>query len=162
MKSWRFPSVNAAFWLALLLAVAAPLPASAQGAPRIAVEAGGIGLPAISAHIRRSLPRALAREMAEQGKTLPAGTRLVVRVSQVYLSSDPFPGVRGGFGNFSAGDAIDGEALLLDRQGRVLSRRAAAGRSPANSGGLAPSPYNEPRRVEALIGVFAYWIVREM
>ncbi|WP_284177894.1 hypothetical protein [Rhabdaerophilum sp. SD176] len=145
-----------------MLAAAFPLPASAQGAPRITVEAGGIGLPAISAHIRRSLPRALAREMAEQGKPLPAGTRLVVRVTQVYLSSDPFPGIRGGFGSFSPGDAIDGEAILLDRQGRALSRRPVAGRSPANSSGFAPSPYNEPRRVEALIGAFAYWIIREL
>ncbi|MCZ8376960.1 MAG: hypothetical protein O9342_16425 [Beijerinckiaceae bacterium] len=162
MRSWRFPSVNSAFWLALVLAVASPLPAAAQGAPRIAVEAGGIGLPAISAHIRRSLPRALAREIAGQGKPLPAGTRLVVRVTQVYLSSDPSPGLRGGFGSFSPGDAIDGEAILLDRQGRLLSRRAVAGRSPSNSGGFGPAPYNEPRRVEALIGAFAYWIIREM
>lgn len=162
MRSWRFPSVKAAFWLALVWAAASPLPAAGQGAPRISVEAGGIGLPAISAHIRRSLPRALAREMAEQGKPLPAGTRLVVRVTQVYLSSDPFPGIRGGFGSFSPGDAVDGVAILLDRQGRILSRRAVAGQSPSNSGGFAPSPYNEPRRVEALIGAFAYWIIREM
>ncbi|MCZ8182945.1 MAG: hypothetical protein O9322_08240 [Beijerinckiaceae bacterium] len=162
MRSWRFPSVNAAFWLALVLAAAAPLPAVGQGAPRIAVEAGGIGLPAISAHIRRSLPRALAREMAEQGKPLPAGTRLVIRVSQVVLASEPGLVGRGSFGTFAPGDGIDGEALLIDRQGNVLARRTVAGRSPANSGGFGPAPYNEPRRVEALIGVFAYWIIREM
>ena len=162
MRSWRFPSARAVLGLVLLLAFAAPLPAIAQGTPRIVVEAGAIGLPAISAHIRRSLPRAIAREMAEQGKPLPAGTRLVIRVSQVVLANEPGLIGRGSFGAFAPGDGIDGEALLLDRQGRILSRRAVAGRSPANSGGFGPSPYNEPRRVEALIGVFAYWIIREM
>ncbi len=155
-------SAKAAVLLALGLAFMPVAPALSQSAPKIIVEAGNIGLPAISAHIRRSLPRALAREMAEQGKGIPAGTRLVIRVSQVVLASEPSVGGRGSFGAFAPGDGIDGVSLLLDRQGNVLSSRNVAGRSPANSGGFGPSPYNEPRRVEALIGVFAYWIIREM
>lgn len=142
---------------AVLLAV----PAAAAPLRRVAVEVNLHGVGAIASHIRQALPRQLAGELAEHAvEGYPPGARLVVRVTEIFLANDP--GVRGGRfgGGLAMPDAIEGEALVVDARGTIISRKAVSGRSPVSSGGALPSPYNEPRRVEALTGNFAYWIVR--
>jgi hypothetical protein len=84
----------------------------------------------------------------------------VIRVTEIYLSHDL--GGRGRFGVPGMPDALDGEATLLDRRGRIILRKRVAARSPVSAGGFAVSPYTEPRRVEALVANLAYWIVREL
>ncbi len=133
--------------------------APAQAAPlrRVSVDVALEGVGAIATHIRRTLPHHLARELTENPlEGYPPGARLVVRVTQVYLSA----GLEqyGGFGN---ADALDGEALILDAAGNVLLRKSAAGRSQPETD-VVSAPYSEPRRVENLIQTFAYWTVRSL
>ena len=137
-------------------------PVSAAPLRRVAVQVDLHGVGAIANHIRQALPRQLAGELARNPvEGYPPGARLVVRVTEIFLANDP--GARGGrfgSGGMAMPDAIEGEALVLDAGGAVIARKPVSGRSPVSSGGAMPSPYNEPRRVEALTGNFAYWIVR--
>jgi hypothetical protein len=154
-------SLSAKFFAPLALVIVLLAPA-AQAAPirRVAVEIGFYGNSAIAAHIRQALPRHLSKELAKVPlDQYPAGARLVVRVTDLLLSSDAFPRER--FGGMSSSDGVDGEAMIVDGRGRVIVSKRVAGRSSPSSAGFAPAPYNEPRRVEALMEAFAYWIVRE-
>ncbi len=169
MKWSRSPSARIAptawlfaAWLGVFLSFGLGSPATSEPLRRVSVQVDLEGVGAIAAHVRRSLPRHLARELAANPVDYPPGSRLVVRVTEVFLSNDP--GVRGGRfgGGFAMPDALEGEALVVDGRGAVIVRKRASGRSPPSSGGFAPSPYNEPRRMEALIQNFAYWIVQEL
>lgn len=125
----------------------------------VRVELEGVG--AIANHVRRSLPQHLARELAQNPvEGYPPGARLVVRVIEVFLANEP--GVRGGGfgGGLAMPDALEGEALVLDARGDVLLSKRVSARSPPSSGGFGSSPYNEPRRIEALISNFAHWTVQ--
>lgn len=132
-----------------------------EAAPRlrIAVEVPP-GSGPVGAHFRQALTRHLAKELAARPPaSLPAAARLVIRVSEIFISHDI--GSRGRFGVPAMPDGADGEALVIDGRGRVILRKRVHGRSPISSGGLALSPHSEPRRVEALAANFAYWIARE-
>lgn len=136
-------------------------PAAAAPLRHVAVQVDLHGVGAIANHIRQALPRQLAGELTRNPvEGYPPGARLVVRVTEIFLANDP--GVRGGRfgGGMAMPDAIEGEALVLGAGGAIIARKPVSGRSPVSSGGALPSPYNEPRRVEALTGNFAYWIVR--
>lgn len=139
--------------LAMPVADAAPLHRAS-----VRVELEGVG--AIASHVRRSLPGHIARELAQNPVgDYPPGARLVVRVIEVFLANEP--GVRGGFGGgLSMPDALEGEAIVLDARGGVIASKRVSARTPPSSGGFGPSPYNEPRRIEALIANFAYWTVQ--
>lgn len=161
MKSSRSPSGNPArigrraLCGALVFAAIAP----AQAAPlrRVSVDVALEGVGAIAAHVRRSLPGHLAQELARHPiDGYPPGARLVVRVTQVYLSA----GLEqyGGVGN---ADALDGEAIVLDAAGRVLLRKAVTGRAQPDTD-VVSAPYDEPRRVETLIATLAYWTIRSL
>lgn len=163
MRSSRLPSDNprsldrrALLGVPVLLVGAI---ASAQAAPlrRVSVDVALEGVGAIAAHVRRTLPHYLARELAENPlEGYSPGARLVIRVTEVYLSA----GLEqyGGLGN---ADALDGEALILDAAGRVLLRKSVAGRAQPETD-VVSAPYGEPRRVENLISSFAYWTVRAL
>ncbi|KAF0231473.1 MAG: hypothetical protein FD175_774 [Beijerinckiaceae bacterium] len=160
MRSSRSRSAKLA---AALVTGAALLASPAGAAPlrRVAVQVDLQGVGAIAGHIRQTLPRQLAGELARNPvEGYPPGARLVVRVTEIFLANEP--GVRGGRfgGGMAMPDAIEGEALVLDAGGAIIARKPVSGRSPVSSGGALPSPYSEPRRVEALTGNFAYWIVR--
>jgi hypothetical protein len=114
------------------------------------------GASAIAGHLRRILPRYLAQELAKAPIDAPPGARLVVRVTEVFLSNDLGSDPDGGM----MMDALDGEALVLDARGTVLARKRVAGRMPP--GGNLMDVNNEPRRVDALAQSLAYWAVREL
>ncbi len=146
-----------------ILAAGAIPPANAAPLRRISVEVALQGVSAIAAHVRNSLPQHLARELAENPvEGYPPGSRLVVRVTEVFLANEP--GVRSGSFSeaFTMPDALEGEVLLLDARGAVMARKRVSGRSPPASGGFVASPYNESRRMEALMQNFAYWTVRDL
>jgi hypothetical protein len=132
-------------------------PASAAPIRRIGVNVALEGVAAIANHVRRSLPGHLTRELQENPiEGYPAGARLVVRVVEVYLSS----GLEQ-YGGMGTSDALEGEAMILDSAGHVLLRKTVSGRAQPTSD-VVSAPYDEPRRVEALIRVFAYWAVRNL
>lgn len=149
--------------LGAMAAGVALVPLRSEAAPlrRISVSVDLHGVAAIAAHIRGSLPRHLARELAQNPiDGYPPGARLHVRVTEVFLSNDGGP-TGGRFGGFAMPDALEGEVTVLDGAGGVLLRKRASGRSQP-SGGVAAAPYNEPRRIEELVRAFAYWVVREL
>ncbi|HRE21357.1 MAG TPA: hypothetical protein PKW21_10040 [Rhabdaerophilum sp.] len=163
MKSSRSPSDNPvslsrrAFCGALPVLSCTIVPARAAPLRRVSVNVALEGVGAIAAHVRRTLPGHLARELSRNPiDGYPPGARLVVRVTQVYLSA----GLEqyGGFGNV---DALDGEAMILDAAGNVLLRKSVAGRAQPETD-VVSAPFDEPRRVEALIRTFAYWTVRSL
>lgn len=135
----------------------AVVPDAAAQLRRASVNVQLEGVGAIAAHIRRSLPRHLARELAQNPVDgFPPGARLIVNVQTIFLGS----GSGGGrFGGFGAPDALDGEALVVDGRGRVLLRKPVAGRSAPDTS-VVNAVRNEPRRVEELVANFAYWVVR--
>lgn len=151
MKWWKSLSVNTA--LAALLAAATPAFAAplTRVEARVDVPGGGV----MAAHLRRAIPRHLAQELAANPIDVPAGARLVVRVTEIFLSSDMGAGADDG-GMMM--DALDGEALLLDARGAVLARKSVTGRMPPTFGPMGLP--NEPRRIEALAESIAYWTVR--
>lgn len=161
MKLSRLLSVSSRFFSRTFLAgllLAAPL-SVANGAPLQRVEARIElhGASAIANHLRRILPGYLAQELAQSPIDAPPGARLVVRVTEVFLSSDLGGGADDG-GMMM--DALDGEALILDARGGVMTRKSVAGRMPP-SGNLM-DVNNEPRRVDALAQSLAYWTVRAL
>jgi hypothetical protein len=157
MKWWRSRSANLALLASLILA--SPVAqAQSRNPVRIVVEAPYLGASMLANRLRGNLPRAITAEIASTGSAIiPPGGRLVIRISEVYLASaEPSED----FGGLSMGDAIDGEVLIYDAQGRLVARRAAAARSPVSAGGFGPILVAEARRVDALIETLAYWIAR--
>ncbi|MGL5447590.1 MAG: hypothetical protein ACRDBL_09795 [Rhabdaerophilum sp.] len=145
---------------AVLMAMAAKM-AVAQPLSRVGVSVQIQGVNALAGHIRQRLPVHLQRELRETGiDGYPAGSRLMVVVNEVYLSHDGgMPFGRSRFG-MSMPDSIGGAMQVQDARGRVLYERTMLVASPADSGGSGFSPYNEARRVEALMAAMAQWAVR--
>jgi hypothetical protein len=91
----------------------------------------------------------------------PPGSRLTVRVEEVYLSHDgnlPFAG--GGRGGMKMPDFISGSMQVTDARGRVLFERRLEVASPVQAGGPAFRADNEMRRVSAMMAAMADWAVR--
>jgi hypothetical protein len=147
--------------LAAALLVAASKAAIAQPLSRVGVSVRIEGVNALAGHIRQRLPVHLLRELRETGVDgYPSGARLLVIVNEVYLSHDGgMPFGRSRFG-MSMPDSIGGAVQVLDAGGRVLFERTMLVASPADSGGPGFGPYNESRRVEALMAAMAQWAVR--
>jgi hypothetical protein len=166
MKWSKWPSGSLATALKIAVAGGAFLAAGIAVVPqaeaaqlrRATVNVHLEGVAAITSHVRRSLPRHLARELAANPVLgYPPGARLIVNVQTVYLGS----GGGGRFGSGSSPDALDGEALVIDGAGNVILRKAVAGRSSPNTS-VVNAARNEPRRIEELVANFAYWVVREL
>lgn len=136
----------------LLAAPVAAAPLRAGGA-----EMAFAGNGAIAAHLRQAIPRHLAQELAAHPIDAPSGARLVVRITEVFLSADP--GGSADDGGMMM-DALDGEALIIDARGAVLARKTVNGRMPPGAGVMDVG--SEPRRIEALAESIAYWTVREL
>lgn len=166
MRSWRSRSANLirkvvfTALAAVLMAMAAKM-VVAQPLMRAGVLVQIEGVTALAGHIRQRLPVHLMRELrASDIEGYPAGSRLVVIVNEVYLSHDGgMPFGRSRFG-MSMPDSISGLMQVQDARGRVLYERKMLVASPADSGGPNFSPYNEQRRVEALMEAMAQWAVR--
>ena len=112
--------------------------------------------------LRGELLAALQRSFADRlgGK----GTSLVVRVRGLSLS--PYAGSQGGRGGFGGGggpnDYLDGEALVVARDGRVLARHPQLSALPSSSGGAWYDPDSERRRVAAIAEHYAQWLRRTL
>jgi hypothetical protein len=159
MKWWKSRFVEPVL-MGLIAIGLATGPASSAPLTRVSVETDGLGLPAISVDIRRALPGYLAMAFAEAGRDdFPAGARLVIRVTEVYLASSPDGD---DVGSLSTGDAMEGEARLLDAQGRVLLRKRVSGRATPSPAGFGSIVTNERRRIDALLQSFAYWAARSI
>lgn len=166
MRSWRLRSANLvrctvfALLAAILSAVAAKS-VLAQPLARAGVLVQIEGVTALAGHIRQRLPVHLMRELRTNDiEGYPVGSRLVVIVREVYLSHDGgMPFGRSRFG-MSMPDSIGGMMQVQDARGRVLFERTMLVASPADSGGPGFSPYNEQRRVEALMEAMAQWAAR--
>lgn len=154
MKSWRSPSVKT---LMASLGLAALLAGGASAAPLTRAEAqiDLQGVSAIAAHLRRALPRYLNRELTRHQADAPPGSRLIVRVTEIFLSSDLGADPDGGV----MMDALEGEAILLDARGAVISRTPVKARTVPEFGPMGTS--REPNRVEALAESLAYWVARQ-
>lgn len=166
MRLWKSRSDNLirrtvfALLAAVLMAMAAKT-AQAQSLSRVGVLVQIQGVTALSGHVRQRLPAHLMRELRENDvQGYPAGARLVVTVNEIYLSHDggmPFGRTRFGM---SMPDSIGGIMQVQDARGRILYARTMLVASPADSGGPGFGPYNEARRVEALMAAMAQWAVR--
>jgi hypothetical protein len=166
MRLWKSPSDNLirraifALLAAVLMAMAAKT-GHAQSLSRVGVSVQIQGVNALSGHIRQRLPGHLMRELRENDvQGYPPGARLLVIVNEVYLSHDggmPFGRTRFGM---NMPDSIGGAMEVQDARGRVLYARTMLVASPADSGGPGFGPYNESRRVEALMAAMAQWAVR--
>lgn len=162
MRSWisrsaRMLALRRGLGLALVVGLAAPA-TFAQTAPRIVVETPHLGAGPVADRIRTTLPRHLAAELARTGNSLaPPGGRVVIRIREVFLASSELTEDLGGL---SMSDAIDGEAIVQDARGGMISRKPVAARSPVSAGGFGPLLAAEARRIDALVETLAYWIAR--
>ena len=149
---------------AVLVASALAGPAAAQGLSGVSVDVGpllalGGGLPAQA--VRDDLLAALRTSFAD--RLGHGGPALVVRVTGVSLN--PYAGSQAGFGGRGSGtqsDYLDGEALLVARDGRILARHPQLSALPASSGGAWYDPASERRRVTAISEHYAQWLRRTL
>lgn len=162
MRWWKSLSARIATFLALATLVLCP--AAAAPITRISVRVELYGVGAISSHVRRALPGHLARELAKHPGDYPPGSRLVLRVTEIFLVNVGSPhGAPGRFGSgLAMPDAMEGEVSVLDARGRVIISRRVSARSSASSGGWGTVGVTEPRRVEALTAAMAYWAVQAL
>ncbi|MCE4223908.1 hypothetical protein HCU64_09110 [Methylobacterium sp. C25] len=114
--------------------------------------------------LRGDLTVALRQSFA--GRIGGRGPSLVVVVRS--LSLNPYAGSgnsgRGGFGGGGGGanDYLDGEALLVAANGKVLARHPQLAVLPSSSGGAWYDPASERRRVTAIAEQYAQWLVRAL
>ncbi len=109
--------------------------------------------------LRGDLLAALQRSFAD--RLGGSGTSLVVRVQSLSLS--PYAGSQAGRGSFGGGgstDYLDGEALLVARDGRIIARHPQLSALPSSSGGAWYDPDSERRRVAAIAEHYAQWLRR--
>ncbi|CAN1540825.1 hypothetical protein MCEMSEM23_01755 [Rhabdaerophilaceae bacterium] len=167
MKSWRLPSSdNKRPWqpafLAAFLFLASLQIGNAQVLGQAAVSVDIQGASAIAAHVRRAMPAYLQKALlAARISGYPTDARLIVTVTEVYLSHDGgSPFANGGDDAMTMPDGITGAMRVVDSRGSVLFQRRLVVALPPGSSGNGLSPSNEPRRVDALIEAMADWAVR--
>ena len=69
---------------------------------------------------------------------------------------------RSGFAGGTQSDYLDGEALLVARDGAVLGRHPQLTATPSSFGGAWYDPQSERRRVTAIADIYADWLVRNL
>lgn len=170
MRLWKSRSADGILRRALvafvLVAALARAPtAIADVLRRVEVHSDLHGVAAIAAHIRHALPGHLKQALADNPvQRFPAGAKLIVRIKEVYLSQDggsPFPNTSLS-GEFLMPDSISCDIVVVDARGKVLLTQPMLANSSPTSGGALLSPYNERHRVEALMSMLAYWVVRRL
>jgi hypothetical protein len=90
------------------------------------------------------------------------GPRLVVVVKA--LSLRPYVGGgarRGRGGNFET-DYLEGEALLVGRDGQVLGHHPQMTATPSSYGGAWYDPDFERRRLSVIADIYAQWLARDL
>lgn len=151
------------------LAAFASLPAlataRAQGTAfsAISVDVGPLlarGLGPYAERVRSAVAAACAAAFAD--RIAAGGPRLVVRIDAVTLSDYAGGGSGRLFGTSTPTDYMEGEALVVDRRGGVVSRLPQLSAVPASSGGAYYLPDNEQRRLVALSEHFAGWLRRRL
>ncbi|WP_375463264.1 hypothetical protein [uncultured Methylobacterium sp.] len=71
-------------------------------------------------------------------------------------------GGRSGLSGGTQNDYLDGEALLVARDGAVLGRHPQLTATPASLGGAWYDPASERRRVTAIADIYAAWLRRNL
>ena len=140
---------------ALALAPGAPFasaPAVPVGSIRVefspvVASAWGPQVSIVSSELQRQLAELLGPSLQRN-----AGTRLVVYVTSIWLSSDA-----GGGADF---DYLESIVTLSDRSGRELGRWPIRSSEMAGSAGVWTLPDIQERRLKALGRNNAYWIKR--
>ncbi len=69
---------------------------------------------------------------------------------------------RSGFAGGTQSDYLDGEALLVGRDGAVLGRHPQLTATPSSFGGAWYDPQSERRRVTVIADIYADWLVRNL
>jgi hypothetical protein len=93
----------------------------------------------------------------------PGAPALVVRLTGISL--DMYAGSEGGRHGLGGGNAmntdyLDGEALVVGRDGAILARRPQLATQNANAGGAWYDPASEGRRATILANTYAQWLRR--
>lgn len=147
------------------------LPGAASSAPSVPVgsikvefspitaQAWGANVAIVSSELQRQLAELLGPSL-QHG----AGTRLVVYVNSIWLSSDAGGGGGGGRKSADGGgadfDYLESIVTLYDRSGRQLGSWPIRSSEMARSAGLWNLPDIQERRLKALGRNNAYWIKR--
>ena len=122
-----------------------------------------LGAGAQAEALRADLTEALRRRFGDRiGGT---GPKLVVLIRgfslHPYVGSEN--GGRSGFGGGGTpSDYLDGEALLIGRDGAVLGRHPQLTATPSSYGGAWYDPASERRRVAAIADIYADWLRRNL
>jgi hypothetical protein len=120
-------------------------------------EAGaGLQADALAADLNAALRKNFA------GRIGGRGPRLVVVVKA--LSLRPYVGGgarRGRGGNFET-DYLEGEALLVGRDGQVLGHHPQMTATPSSYGGAWYDPDFERRRLSVIADIYAQWLARDL
>ncbi|TXM70557.1 hypothetical protein [Methylobacterium sp. WL120] len=121
-----------------------------------------LGAGAQAEALRADLTAALRSRFA--GRLGGRGPSLVVLVRGFSLRPYAGGGTNGrsGFGGGSQNDYLDGEALLVARDGAVLGRHPQLTATPSSFGGAWYDPQSERRRVTAIADIYADWLVRNL
>jgi hypothetical protein len=139
-------------------------PAARYAAVVVDVEAlRAKGLGPFAEALRGDLQAAMRAAFADR---IGPGPRLVVRITGVslnaYAGSDARPGGGRGWGGGMNNDYLEGEALVVGRDGAILQRHPQLSASPASSGGAWYNPASERRRLAALAEHYAGWLRRAL
>lgn len=145
-----------------LLACVAAAPASAQAVrfSSVSVDAAPIaakGYPTFAQRVEHAMAPAVEQAFAGAiDRSDPRGLRLVLRVISVDL-----PVVNNAAG--SENDIMRSEALVLDRQGRVVARTSVLSPVPAFTVSASlPIEIEEQRRMEQLGVHAAFWLRKRL
>lgn len=156
----RRQALASALGAAALALAPASSPAFAQGAavgtirvealPSV-VEAWGDNLPLVKTELQRTLVEILGPSL-QRG----AGTRLVVTIGRVWLSSS----TRGTGWAGANEDYLESTATLYDRSGRLLASYPIRSTESATGAGLLRLPEADQFRLKALARNNAWWVKR--
>lgn len=117
---------------------------------------GGLPAEALAADLSEALRKHFAGRLGGHG---PGLVLVVTGLSlRDYVGSDSGRSGRGGMQN----DYMEGDALLVGRQGEVLGRHHQMTATPSSYGGAWYDPANERRRVAVIADIYAQWLARDL
>jgi hypothetical protein len=126
-----------------------------------------LGIGASAAQIKGFLEADLRELFAAQPGAGKSGTRLVVRVTGLTLSSNTPGNGSNGLGRGEVlvpqeSDYIEGEGLVISSNGAIISRTPILARLDSTYAGPWYAPDINVRRVKALSYQFAWWLRRQL
>lgn len=137
-------------------------PSGATAFSSVGVDVGPLrakGLGAYADAVGTALGRELAAAFADRMER--AGPKLVIRIDGVSLR--PYAGRDGRIGSGGTqSDYLEGEALVVGRNGTVLARHPQLSALPSSSGGAWYLPDVDERRLAALCNHYAGWLRRDV